>query len=81
MREVTLIIVYMHAKERAVAPVAEWLRSLIFSALNPLSSHHLMAVGSSLAQVTSQVLLGGGQVFFLGDRLFLPRFTIDLAEK
>ena len=45
------------------APMAEWLRSLIFSALNHC---HLAAVGSSLARVTyetSKVLLAGGQVF------------------
>ena len=41
------------------------------------------AVGSSLARVTcetSQVLLGGGQVVFLGDLPFLPYLTIDLTQ-
>ena len=40
-------------------------------------------MGSSLAQVTchtSQVLLAGGQVFFLGDLPFLPHLTIDSAQ-
>ena len=43
------------------APMAEWLRTLIFSAI----ACHLMAVGLSLAQVTygtSQVLLAVGRV-------------------
>ena len=43
----------------------------------------LTAVGSSLAQIiceTSQVLLAGGQMVFLGDLPFLPHLTIDLAQ-
>ena len=37
-------------------------------------------LGSSLARVTcqtSQVLLAGGQVFFLGELVFSPHLTID----
>ena len=44
---------------------------------------HLATVGSSLAWVTcetSQGLLAGGQVVFLGDLLFLPHLMIDLAQ-
>ena len=40
-------------------------------------------VGSSLARVTcetSQVLLAGGQVVFLGVLLFSPHLMIDLAQ-
>ena len=51
---------------RSAAPVAEWLRTLIFSAF-------IAAVDSSLARVTceaSQVLLAGGQVVFLGELPF-----------
>ena len=52
--------------------MAEWLRTLIFSAL----ARRLTAVGSSPARITcetSQVLLvGGQQVFFLGDLPFSP---------
>ena len=62
------------------APVAEWLRPLIFSALNRWSSHRF---GSSVARVTcetSQVLLAGGQVFFLGDLPFSPHITTDSAQ-
>ena len=43
----------------------------------------LTAVGSSVAWVTcetSQVLLVGGQVFFLGDLPFSPHRTIDWAQ-
>ena len=41
-------------------------------------ARHLTTVGSSLARVTcetSQVLLAGGEVFFLCDFLFLPHLT------
>ena len=44
---------------------------------------HLTTVGLSLARVTcetSEVLLAGGQVFFLGDLPFLPHLTIYLAQ-
>ena len=60
-------------------PVAEWLRILIFSALN----HCFTAVGLSLARVTcekSQVLLAGGQVVFLRDLPFSTNLTIDTAQ-
>ena len=53
--------------------MAVWLRPLIY----------LTAVGLSLAQVTcgtSQVLLAGGQVVFLGDLLFSLHLTIDSAQ-
>ena len=43
----------------------------------------LTAVGSSLARATcetSQVLLAGGQVVFLGDLPFSPCLTIDMAQ-
>ena len=62
------------------APVAEWLRTLIF---RPLIACHLTAVGSSLARVTcetSQVLLAGGQVFFLGDLPLSPHLAINSAQ-
>ena len=62
--------------------MAEWLRPLIFSALNPSSSQGT-AVGSSLTRVTCktiQVLFAGGQVFFLGDLPFSPHFAIDSAQ-
>ena len=65
---------------KIIDPVAEWLRPLIFSALNPF---HLTAVGSSLARVTretSQVLPAGGQVVFLADVPFSPHLTIDSAQ-
>ena len=41
-------------------------------------AHHLTAVGWSLALATcetSQALLAGGQMFFLGDLLFLPHLN------
>ena len=50
------------------APVAEWLRTLIFSALNHPPCK------------TSQVLLAGGQVIFLGDFPFSPHLQIDSAQ-
>ena len=43
----------------------------------------LTAVGSSLARVTSdtsQVVLAGDQVVFLGDLPFLPHLTIDSPQ-
>ena len=57
--------------------MAELLRPLIFSSLNHSSSNHC---GFEPCSGHSQVLLAGGQVFFLGDLLFLPHFTIDLAQ-
>ena len=60
------------SKSGLVARMAEWLRRLIFSALNRSSSHRW---GSSLAQVTcetSQILLADGQVVFLRDLTFQP---------
>ena len=60
--------------------MVEWLRPLIFSAL---IARHLTAVSCSLAPVTcetSQVLLAGGQVFFLGDLPFSPHLLIDSAQ-
>ena len=60
--------------------MAEWLRTLHFSALNP---RRPTAVGSSLARViceTSQFLLAGGQVVFLGDPPVSPYLTIDSAQ-
>ena len=49
--------------------MAEWLRTLIFSAL----SH-------GCGFEPSQILLVGGQVVFLGDLTFLPHLTIDSAQ-
>ena len=49
--------------------MAEWLRTLIFSAL----SH-------GCGFEPSQILLAGGQVVFLGDLTFLPHLTIDSAQ-
>ena len=54
----------------------EWSRTLIFSALNRLSSYCCGFEPSS----TSQVLLGGGQVVFLRDLPFLPLLTIDSTQ-
>ena len=59
------------------APVAEWLRTLIFSALNP---NHLTAVGSHRCE-TSQVLLADDQVVFLGDLPFSPYLNHWLGSK
>ena len=59
---------------------AEWLRMLIFGALNCLSAY---CCGLSLAVVTCetiQVLLVDGQIIFLRDLPFLPHLTIDLAQ-
>ena len=58
-------------------PVAEWLKSLIFSALNRSSSHHREFQPTC---ETRQVLLAGVQVFFLGDLPFSPHLTIDSAQ-
>ena len=60
--------------------VAEWLWSLIFSTLNCLSSDRC---GLNLARVmceTHQVLLAGGQVYFLRDLPFSPHLMIDSAQ-
>ena len=57
-------------------PVAEWIRPLNFRALNRSSSQ---PVGSRLARVTfetSQVLLAGGQVLFLGISRFRPTYRL-----
>ena len=62
------------------APVAELLRSLIFSPLNHSSSH---GCGFE-SRETSQVLLAGGQVFFLGDlspTLWLTQLKILTGRK
>ena len=48
-----------------------------------LIAYHLNAVGLSLAGVacqTSQVLLAGGQVGFLGDLPFSPHLRNDCAQ-
>ena len=63
-------------RKKRMAPMAEWLWLLILSA-------HLTAVGLSLAGVTcetSQVLLAGGQVFFVWDLTFSHHLTIDSAQ-
>ena len=62
------------------APVAEWLRPLIFSTLNP---HHLSAVGSSLAGVMWDEPSSGcgwSGVFFLGDLPFSPHLPTVSAQ-
>ena len=61
--------------------MAEWLRTLIFSAL----ARRLTAVGSSPTRITcetSQVLLVSGQqvVFFWGIFRFRRHLTIDSAQ-
>ena len=61
-------------------PVAEWLKPLI---LGLKITRHLTAVGSSLARVTcdtSQVLLAGGQLFFLREFPFSLHLTTDSAQ-
>ena len=58
--------------------MAEWLRSLIFSAVNGSSSHR--CVFKLESGETSQVLFVGGQVFFLGDFPFSSHLTIDSAQ-
>ena len=63
------------------APVAEWVRPLVFSALNRSSSYRCWF--ASLARVTcetSHVLLAGGWVVFLGDLPFSPHLAIDSAQ-
>ena len=67
------------SKEKAV-PVAKWLRMLIFSAQNRSSSHRCGFKTNSVTCETSQGLLAGGQVVFLGDLSFLPHFTIDSSQ-
>ena len=62
------------------APVAEWLRTLIFSTLNCFSSHRCGFEPSSGHMWASQVLILGSQVVFLGDLPFSPHLTIDLAQ-
>ena len=57
------------------ASVAEWLRMLVFSALNHSLSHRYGFEPSS----ASQVLFAGSQVGFLGDLPFSPHLTIDSA--
>ena len=53
------------------APVAEWLRPLIVSALNRSSSHHCKF---------ESVLYAGGHVFCLGDLPCLSHLMIDSAQ-
>ena len=62
--------------------MGEWLRSLIFSALNRSSSHRCGFEPSlGVTGKTSQVsLLADGQVVFLGDLPFLPHLTTDSAQ-
>ena len=62
-----------------VGPVVELFRLLTFSALNSSSSHHCGFEPSS-SHKTSQVLLAGGQVDFIGDLPFSPHLTIDSAQ-
>ena len=58
-----------------VAPVVEWLSMLIFSTLNRSSLHHWVFEPRS-----GQVLLTGGQVFFLRNPPFSLHLMIDLAQ-
>ena len=58
-------------KALLAAPVAEWLRQLIFSALN------CSWVQARITYETSRVLLAGGQVFFLGDLPFSPHLKMS----
>ena len=60
--------------------MTEWLRLLIFSALNCLSSHCCGFDPSSGHSETSQVLLAGGQVLFLEDPPFSPHLVIGSAQ-
>ena len=62
------------------APVTEWLRPLIFAILNRLPSHRCWFEPCSGHSETSQVLLAGGQVLFLGDLPFSPNLPIDSAQ-
>ena len=56
-------------------------RVMVFNAVNRSSSLPCV-FESSLGHIleTSQVLLAGGQVVFLGDLLFKPNFAIDSAK-
>ena len=69
-----------NVNRNVVGSMAEWLRPVIFSTPNHSPSH---CCSSSLARVTretSQVLLVGGQGFFLRDLPFSPHLTTDLAQ-
>ena len=60
--------------------MAEWLRTLIFRALNHLSAYRCWFKPGLVTCETSQVLLADGQVFFLGDLPFSPYLMIDSAQ-
>ena len=67
------------SNDNYLLPVPIILQAQINIAQKSQEARHLTAVGSSLARVTceaSQVLLAGGQVFFLGDLPFSPHLTI-----
>ena len=59
--------------------MAEWLRLLIFSTLNRSACRCGFEPSSGHCE-TSQVLLAGGHVVFLGDLPFSPLLTIDSAQ-
>ena len=62
--------------------MAQWLRPLIFSALNRSPSHRCGFEPSSgrVPCETRQVRFAGGQVVFLGDLPFSPHLAIDSAQ-
>ena len=60
------------------APVAEWLRLRIFSALN--CSSHCCGFDPSSGHMRQAKFWVGGQVVFLGDLTFSPHLTIDLDQ-
>ena len=67
-------------RSEVMNPVAEWLRPLILSALNRSSSHRCGFEPARVTCETNQVLLAGGQVFFLWNLPFSPNLTIDSAQ-
>ena len=61
--------------------MAEWLRKLIYGTLNcSLSDHPGFFSSARVTCETSQVLLVGRQVVFLGNLPFSPHLMIDSAQ-
>ena len=71
-----LMVIYF----RVEAPVAEWLRMLIFSTLNLLSSHRCGFEPSLGHMRQAMFCLRVVRCFFFGDLPFLPHLMIDLAQ-